>query len=131
MRVVEKTSRWSVAGVLLVLTLFLVANGVYLAALGTPDIFYIANSLLHPVVGVLAVVFFLALLVRNWRAFAGFCGRGAVLLLGLSAAFGLYLTVVGMTRPHSLALYVHVGLVIPGLFLLLAYLRSVAAEQET
>jgi tetratricopeptide (TPR) repeat protein len=130
MRVARKTSRWSVAGVLLGLTLFLVANGAYLAAFGTPDIFYIANSLLHPVVGVIAVVFFLALLARAWRAFEGFYGRGAVLLLGLSAAFGVYLAVVGMTRPHRLALYAHVGLVIPGLFLLLAYLRSLAERNS-
>jgi len=119
-----------VAGILLLLTLFLVANGAYLAAFGTADLFYVANSLLHPVVGVMVVVFFLVLLARDGRALAGFWGRGALLLLGFSAAFGLYLTVVGMTRPHTLALYAHVGLVIPGLFLLLAYLRSLARRSS-
>ena len=114
------------AGILLVLTLFLVANGAYLAAFGTADFFYVANSLLHPVVGVLAVVFFLVLLARAWRAFVGVPGKACLAMLGLSAAFGVYLTVVGMSRPHSLALYAHVALVIPGLLLLLVYLRSLS-----
>src|SRR6516164_11852733 len=109
MRVVRKTSRWSVAGILLVLTLFLVANGAYLAAFGTANFFYVANSLLHPIVGAIAVVFFLVLLARAWRTYTGLCAKGSLVVLGLSAAFGVYLAVVGMSRPHSLALYAHVG----------------------
>src|SRR5215469_8297657 len=96
MRVVEKTSRWSAAGILLFLTLFLVANGAYLAAFGTADFFYVANSLLHPVVGMLAAVFFLVLVARAWSSFAGLCAKGSLVVLGLGAAFGVYLAVVGM-----------------------------------
>ena len=129
MSVVRETSRWSVAGILLVLTLFLVANGAYLAAFGTANFFYVANSLLHPIVGAIAVVFFLVLLARAWRTYTGLCAKGSLVVLGLSAAFGVYLTVVGMSRPHSLALYAHVGLAIPGLLLLLAFLRSLAVGE--
>jgi tetratricopeptide (TPR) repeat protein len=65
--------------------------------------------------GVLFVVFIL----RHRGSFVGVWGNGAVVLLGLAAAFGIYLAFAGMTRPHSMALYAHVGLAIAGLLFLL------------
>jgi multisubunit Na+/H+ antiporter MnhB subunit len=46
------------------------------------------------------------------------------LFLVLATVFGVYLLFVGMTRPHSLALYVHVGASIAGIFLLLVILHA-------
>ena len=39
--------------VLLVLGLFLILNSAYIAAFGNPNIFYVANGLFHPFLGVL------------------------------------------------------------------------------
>lgn len=115
---------------LLAAGLLLVVNSAYLAAFGDPDIFYVANSLLHPVLGVVAALLFVVFLTRNGNLLAGLTGMGARLLLAASTGFGIFLAAVGMTRPHSLALYLHVGFAIAGLFFLLlrlnARLREVA-----
>ena len=55
-------------------------------------------------------------------------GELTALFLALAAGFGIYLLFVGMTRPHSLALYVHVGASIAGLFLLLVILHARARQ---
>jgi len=101
----------------------LIFNGAYLAAFGTPTILYVANAVLHPLLGIGVGVLFVGFVLRHRTSFAGVWGTGAILLLGLAAAFGVYLAIVGMTRPHSMALYAHVALVIAGLFFLLACLR--------
>jgi len=108
---------------LLALGLVLVANSAYLAAFGDPNLFYVANSLIHPLLGIIVAAFFVAFLAKNRDFFQGALGAGSVLLLGLMTAFGGYLAVVGMTRPHSLALYMHVSFAVVGLFLLLVHLR--------
>ena len=82
-------------------------------------IFYVANALLHPFAG-------------NHRRDSPWhlrapppriaCGRPRSHRAACPRrwrGFGVYLLFVGMTRPHSLALYVHVGASIAGLFLLL------------
>jgi len=102
----------------------LIINSAYIAAFGNPTLFYVANALLHPLLGVAAGVLFVVFVLRHRGSFAGVSGTGAVLLLGLAAAFGVYLAFVGMTRPHSMALYAHVGFAIAGLFLLLARFRD-------
>ena len=56
---------------LLVLTLLLVANSAYLAAFGDPNLFYVANALLHPFLGIVAAVLFVAFLRRNRGLLAG------------------------------------------------------------
>ena len=116
-------NRSAIGKPLLFLALLLVVNSAYLAALGDPNLFYVANSLIHPLLGIVVAILFIVFLFRNRNLFAGLTGTGSVTLLALSAAFGLFLAVVGMTRPHSLALYLHVGFAIAGLFLLLVQLR--------
>ena len=102
----------------------LIFNSAYVAAFGNPTLFYVANALLHPLLGIGVGVLFVAFILRHRGSFAGVWGTCALLLLGLAAAFGVYLVFVGMTRPHSMVLYAHVGLAIVGLFSLLLRWRG-------
>ncbi len=122
----QKRSR--APAILVVTGLLLVANSAYLAAFGDPTLFYVFNALLHPVLGVVATALFLRFLYRNLTDpqspvfLQGGVPVGIVALL-ISAALGVYLLFVGMTRPHSRALYLHVSLAVLGLFPLLAQLK--------
>jgi tetratricopeptide (TPR) repeat protein len=109
---------------LLIFGLLLIANSAYLAAFGDPTLFYVASALLHPVLGIAAAVLLVALLRAHRNLLAGALGAGMGLFLALAVALGVYLLFVGMTRPHSLALYVHVGTSIAGLVFLLIVLRQ-------
>jgi tetratricopeptide (TPR) repeat protein len=110
--------------VLLVVTLILVVNSAYLAAFGDPNLFYISNALLHPLLGIVAAILFSAFIIRHRDLFAGGAAKSSLAVLGLAAVYGIYLATVGMTRPHSVALYAHVGAGIVGLFLLFLHLRA-------
>ena len=114
----------SVAKWLLIFGLVLVANSAYVAAFGEPTFFYVANSLLHPVLGIVAVILLIVCVRRHSELLAGRAGATTRLLLALATGFGVYLLFVGMTRPHSLALYIHVGASIVALFLLLVTLHA-------
>ena len=116
---------------LLMIGLLLVLNSAYIAAFGDPTLFYEINALLHPVVGALAAVLLVVFLVKHRGAFSGAYARSALALLGLATAFGLHLAVVGMTRPHSRALYAHVAAAVVGLLLLLLHLASRARQAAT
>ena len=129
----SKRKNGSVLGrMLLLLCLLLVANAAYLAAFGDPNLFYVINALLHPFLGAVVAVLFAVFLVRRRDSFVrGFAALDVgVIVLALAAIFGVYLAIVGMTRPHKLALYAHVGLAVLGLFLLLAYLRWLTRANE-
>jgi tetratricopeptide (TPR) repeat protein len=102
----------------------LVANSAYLAAFGDPNLFYVANSLIHPALGIVVAILFGVFVSRHRGDWSSANGKTAVLLLALGAGFGGYLAVVGMTRPHSWGLYAHVALTIAGLFVLLVHLRE-------
>src|SRR5579863_2587783 len=117
-----------VAKWLLILGLFLVANSAYVAAYGDATFFYVANALLHPALGIVAAVLLVIFARRNRGAFVGVVGSFARLFLAVATGFGVYILFVGMTRPHSLALYIHVGASIAGLFLLLVILHSRAKQ---
>ncbi len=110
--------------ILLVLGLLLVFNAAYLAAYATPDLFYVINALLHPFLGVVAAIVFVLYLTRHREVIQDLSGKLSVICLALAAGFGIYLFFAGMTVPHSLALYLHVGFSIGGLFFLLLSLRS-------
>jgi tetratricopeptide (TPR) repeat protein len=116
--------------ILLACGLFLVVNSAYLAAFGNPDILYVANSLIHPALGIFTLILFVLFLARNRRFLTGFTGACARLLLAVSTGFGLFLAIVGMTRPHSMALYLHVGFAIAGLFFLLLRLNAWRREAD-
>src|SRR6266404_3990975 len=118
------------ATILLAAGLLLVINSTYLAAFGDPSLFYVANSLIHPLLGIVVAILFAAFVAKNRNLFAGLAGAGSVVFLALAAAFGLYLAVVGMIRPHSLALYMHVTCAIGGLFLVLLRLHRRSREVE-
>jgi tetratricopeptide (TPR) repeat protein len=137
-----------VAKWLLIVGLTLIANSAYIAAFGNPTFFYVANSLLHPVLGIIAAILLVVFARRRRDIFTGAgveaafsASRPAVgdrryrtavtvarLLLALATGFGIYLLFVGMTRPHSLALYIHVGTSIAGLALLLVILHMRARQ---
>jgi Flp pilus assembly protein TadD len=114
----------SIAGKsLLAIGALIALNSAYLAAFGDPNLFYILNVLLHPALGVLAVVLALILIRRYRDGFSGWAGRGSVITGAVAAAAGLYLAIFGMTRPHTLALYVHVIAAIAASLFLLIWLR--------
>src|SRR5712692_7305382 len=99
--------RFGVGELLLTLALLLVANSAYLAAFGDPTLFYVANALLHPILGIAAAVLLVIYLIRKRTYFRSRVATVSLVLLALAVAFGIYLGIVGMTRPHSWALYVH------------------------
>jgi tetratricopeptide (TPR) repeat protein len=114
---------------LAVLGLALVVNSAYIAAFSTPDIFYVGNDLIHPFLGLLVAILLVVYAVRNRAFFKGWAAKAALGLLGVAAGFGIYLAIAGMTRPHSIELYIHVGSVTAGLFFLLVHLRSRVAAR--
>ncbi len=116
--------RLTAGRILVVLLCLLAANSAYVAAYSTPDVFYVFNDFLHPILGILTAIFFIVFLRRHREYFTGWLGKGSGALLAVSAGYGIFLMVVGMTRPHSLALYLHVGFAIAGLFFVLARLRG-------
>jgi tetratricopeptide (TPR) repeat protein len=120
-------NNWSTGRWLLVLGLVLIANSAWIAALSTPDIFYVGNGLIHPFLGIVVAILGLRFIRQHRSWFSGKIAAIALILLGISAIFGLYLTIFGMTRPHSLELYIHVGTILGGLFFLLvhAYTKTV------
>src|SRR2546425_11754923 len=109
--------------ILLIVALALIANSAYLAAFGGPNFFDVLNGLLHPLLGIATAFLFVLYLIRNRRTFGGALGSLSVALLAGAGALGIYLALVGMTRPHSWALYAHVGAAVGGLLLLFAHLR--------
>jgi tetratricopeptide (TPR) repeat protein len=111
----------------LVFVLLLAVNSAYLAAFGAPSLFYVLNSFLHPLLGLAALGWGAAYAMRNRHIFSQRAVRAGTLFALPAAAFGLYLAIVGMTRPHSLALYLHVGTTVITLAFLLVYLRQRAA----
>ena len=110
--------------VLFVLGLALVFNAAYLAAYSTPDLFYVLNDLLHPLIGVVVAILSIIYLRRHRDFLSSLAGRISALLFAAAAGFGVYLFIVGMTQRHNLALYFHVGCSIGGFFFLLVRLRS-------
>src|SRR5215469_4386686 len=88
--------------------LLLLLNAAYVAALPSATIFYVANVLLHIVLGAAVA----AWMVWTRRA----SGKaGPLLLAGL---LGIYLIAVGATSYHRLELWAHVTLGVIGLALL-------------
>lgn len=120
----QRDSVFSNGKLLLFVGLLLVANSAYIAAFGNPTLFYEMNALLHPVLGAVAAILLVVFLIRHRSTFAGIRAWSSLALLGLAGAMGVFLAVVGMTRPHSDALYVHVAAAIAGLFLLLLHFSS-------
>ncbi len=124
----SKSPRSRLGRLLLISTLILAANSAYIAAYGTPSLFYVINDLLHPFLGIVIAILFIVFLKRNREYFSRLSGKLSVLLLTVAAGYGIFLMIVGMTHPHWLALYLHVGFAIAGLFFVMVRLRGWARE---
>src|ERR1700731_558723 len=90
------------------LLLLTVLNAAYTAALPSPTVFYIANMVLHLVLGA-ATVLWLVYTKRN---------SPLVVPLGLAGTLGGYLIFAGATTNHRWALWSHVALAVVGLAIL-------------
>jgi tetratricopeptide (TPR) repeat protein len=90
------------------LLLAMVLNAGYVAAAPSPTVFYIANVLLHLLLGAGAVV---------WLGFMYRRSRRIVPLL-MAGVLGVYLTFAGATTDHRAVLLAHIALAVVGLALL-------------
>jgi tetratricopeptide (TPR) repeat protein len=109
---------------LLILGLALVVNSAYVAAFDSPNVFSVGNDLIHPFLGVLVGILLVLCVFRHRDFFRGKAAAVSLILLSVAACFGVYLAVAGMTRPHSVELYIHVSAVMAGLFFMLVHLRG-------
>jgi tetratricopeptide (TPR) repeat protein len=101
----------------------LALNAAYLAAFSTPSFFYIVNILLHLGLGFLVAFLLLVFSVKHRAFFKGSLGIALAACALLAVTSGLYLAIFGMTRPHSIELYGHVGFSVLALALLVVKLR--------
>ena len=90
-----------------ILGLLLVANSAYVAAFGDANLFYVANALIHPLLGGAALAAVIVYIFKSGSKFR--LAEPGMYLFYISAGFGIFLALAGMTRPHSLALYAHVA----------------------
>src|SRR5258706_6369650 len=104
----EKLTRWAA-----LLFLALLLNTAYIASFASPTIFYMANVLLHLVLGVLL----LAALPLIWRNFSV-----AGVFYVVAAALGIFLVVRGNVIDNRWALNAHIGIAIGALAALLLVL---------
>jgi hypothetical protein len=91
------------------LLLLTVLNAGYVASAPSATVFYIANVLLHLVLGAASVV---------WLAFA-FRRSPRVVPLVLAGVLGVYLIFAGATTDHRTILIAHISLAVAGLALLM------------
>jgi Flp pilus assembly protein TadD len=94
---------------MLILIVLTILNAAYVAALPSPTVFFVANVLLHVVLGLAAAALLLYRNRRSWKAIP----------LLLAALLGLYLTVAGATIPNRPIVYAHIALAVLGLATLL------------
>ncbi len=91
--------------------LTLLVNTAYVWAFASPTIFYMANVLLHVMLGLALAVAAAALLRRAWRDVSPALSGAFI----LSAILGVYLTFAGATRDHRWALWAHIAAGLAGL----------------
>src|SRR3954465_577313 len=92
-----------------ILLILAILNAAYVAALPSATVFYVANVLLHLVLGAAVAAL---LLYRNrdaWKA----------LPLLVASLFGLYMTIAGATFDHRSIVIAHIALSVAGLAILL------------
>ena len=108
--------------------LALLLNSAYLAASAAPTLFYFANVVLHPVLGVgITGLALLRLRGRAWRL-PPVLMPGAI-LLGLGALSGLAIAVVGATRPYRWLLVVHIACTVVGAIPMFIWLAAWMARR--
>ena len=93
------------------------ANTAYIAAFATPSIFYMANVLLHVVLGIVLAAVFAWRLTRDieWRRIVP---PASLVLFAIAVALGAYLTWFGAVRDNRWALYSHIGAGVAGVAVL-------------
>jgi len=89
-------------------------NAAYVAALPSPTIFYVANVIMHIVLGAAAAGWLI------WKSRKS----GQMLPLLVASLIGFYLAVVGTTRDHYNILWIHIVFGVLGLMLLLPRARA-------
>src|SRR5258708_17948890 len=88
--------------------LLMAVNAAYVAALPAANVFYIANVVLHPLLGLAAVLWVVWKLPRARQ-------RTVLALLALATLLGVYLFFAGATFDHRMVLWAHVAFAIVGL----------------
>jgi hypothetical protein len=106
--------------------LLLLVNTAYVAAFASPTVFYMANVLLHLVLGIAVALGAAVLLARRPELRRGFGLAG--LAFGAAAAIGVYLAVAGNVRANHGLLVAHVVAAGLGLALMLPWAFRRAAE---
>lgn len=109
---------------LLAVVLLLVINSAYIAGFATPDLLYVLNSLLHPVLGIAAGLLLLAFIFEHRSAFKGIAGKSLIVLAAVTFGSGVYLAIAGMTSRDPKVLEIHIAFAIAALGVALAFLRS-------
>jgi len=92
------------------LALALALNSLYLASLSEASGLYVANVVLHPVLGGALSVWWLRWIRERWSSLPGL-GRAAAATFTGGAAFGVVLLVTGTTRPWLWVLWIHLALI--------------------
>jgi tetratricopeptide (TPR) repeat protein len=105
----------------------LLINTAYIAAFASPTIFYMANVLLHLVLGVVLAFAFVALLaqdadIRRWTL-------GPALLFAVALGMGLYLAIYGNIRDHASVREAHIVVAALGVVAMMPY--AVRASRRT
>ena len=113
--------------------LALLINSSYLAAYADPSLFYFGNVALHLLLGVALAIAFALYAFKRFKHFS-MALKCATVLLGASAALGLFMMRFGATRQYRWALYSHIALAVAGSIPLLLVLfraaRSYAASRQ-
>src|SRR5215831_11400785 len=102
-----------IAKLLVIGYLILLINSSYLAAFADPTLFYFGNVAFHLLFGVVLAVLFAVYALKRFKSFSRML-QLAVVLLGVSAALGLFMMKVGATRPYRWALYSHIAFAVAG-----------------
>src|SRR5665213_3615599 len=116
--------RFHARGCILANTLFwlivlAIVNAAYVAALPSPTIFYVANIILHLVLGFAATA---------WLCWTWFKSRKPrslkVIPLAAAAVLGIWLIARGATSDHRTVLWMHIALAVIGLLILVPRART-------
>src|SRR5690349_14738712 len=103
----------TIAKILIVCYLVLLANSSYLAAYADPTLFYFGNVALHLLLGVFISILFAGYALKRFNEFS-FAMKLATVLLAISVALGLFMMRFGATRQYRWALYSHIAFAIAG-----------------
>jgi tetratricopeptide (TPR) repeat protein len=102
-----------IAKLLVIGYLILLINSSYLAAFADPTLFYFGNVAFHLLFGVVLTIIFAVHALKRFASFSAML-KLAVVLLGVSAALGLFMMWFGATRPYRWALYSHMAFAVAG-----------------